>query len=260
MSNLHFFQSYVNLNLEEFNYLDFIEEYKQTNNLKDLDDEQKQLLIQEHPYLKQYFIRPYMNNAKFRNYYLQQQTLNFKLIENLAPYLRGKMLRPQELCYDNPNWYVAIDNITSTAYICYKKLVMIDIDLYKQDKLKTTDDIVNFFVDYTKDKPHLKFWLYKSQGGVHGFLVSEEGKYQDEKYIQMMLDFDCDFFYIVFSYLRGWSVRLNKKQKEQDDNIYQFIDKIGDGEEIEELCNMVKLHINLIPTFVNLPNSKMFAG
>ena len=74
----------------------------------------------------------------------------------------------------------------------------------------------------------------------------------------MMLDLKCDFYYTVYCYLRGWSVRLNKKRKDTQDELYQYIGTVGTGKEDDQLVKLVNLHINLVPVFANTKPNTMY--
>ena len=130
---------------------------------------------------------------------------------------------------------------------------MIDVDYYKVGcKSKSLDDIIKIFTDYCKKNPNLVFQIYESNGGVHGFLTSHSSDYKSKKSIDLMLDLDCDFYYTVYSYLRGWSIRLNCKTKDIDPNLYKYIKTIGTGKEDKHLIKLTNLHINLITVFANV--------
>ena len=83
-------------------------------------------------------------------------------------------------------------------------------------------------------------WSCK-RNGLHLFAVHETFDYQDDETLQLMIDLHCDFYYIIYSSLRGWSVRLNKKMGEQEE-MYEFIENIGKGREDIQLGKLVELH------------------
>ena len=138
---------------------------------------------------------------------------------------------------------------------------MIDIDFYKNDRTEIkTEDIINNFKLYCQKYPELKFRLYSSRNGIHGFLISHEGTYATDKFLKMELDLESDFYYVVYSYLRGWSVRLNKKEKDTKDILYEYICDIGEGHEIQHLTQLVDLHIKLVDVFKNTGKNTMTGG
>ncbi len=182
----------------------------------------------------------------------------------IAPVLLPRIIKPQQLIQDDPDYYIAIDQVTNTYYVCYRTLMMIDVDWYKDDNETSIDDrqklTIQKIKDYCADNPQLCFRLYSSQGGLHAFLTSQESHYRDPLAIQMMLDLTTDFYYVVHCYLRGWSVRLNKKKVDMKDELYQYIDTVGSGQEIQHLVNLTQLHINLVPVFIGVGVNTMYGG
>lgn len=172
-----------------------------------------------------------------------------EVVAKLAENITRVVCKPQRLLHDDPNYYIAIDMATNTYYICYKNLMMIDIDFYKDltwtaDQHETNSKVnANQVLDklawysFTKD---LGFMIYKSKGGLHVFVTSSEQNYKDLESIQLMLDVGCDFYYAVYSHVRGWSVRLNRKIKE-DVMKYDYIDTIGENHN-EELVSRRSPH------------------
>ena len=62
-----------------------------------------------------------------------------------------------------------------------------------------------------------------------------------------MLSLGADIYYIVYSSIRGWCVRLNKKRNETD-NIYQYITSLGHG--VEDIVSLIHSHIELSNQFM----------
>lgn len=199
-----------------------------------------------------------LSDSRFRVYLIKERGKTVELVKLITPSLINHIKKPQQLLHDDLEYYIAIDIYTNTYYVCYKRLMMIDIDFYKSDIQQNIDEIITIFTDYAKQHK-LRFRLYKSRNGVHGFLISEFGDYKSDKYIQMMLDLQCDFYYIIYSYIRGWSVRLNKKAVEEEMS-YNFICDVGDSPTISLLENLTNLHINLLDVFKNVAPSKMFGN
>ncbi len=200
-------------------------------------------------------INPELSDPKFRNMILDDNKISFDIIKLFADGVKHTLKKPQRLLHDDENYYICIDMFTNTYYVCYKTLLMVDIDFYKKDEKNTTEDIIKMFTDYCKDKPELKFRLYSSRNGIHGFLISQKSDSKSSKDIQIMIDLESDFYYTVYAYLRGWSVRLNRK-KTDSDTLYKYICDIGEGNDNEDLINLVNLHINLVDTFKNTkPNT-----
>ena len=84
--------------------------------------------------------------------------------------------------------------------------------------------------------------------------------YRDDDALKIMLDLGTDFYYVVFSYLRGWSVRLNKKRRDTTDELYSYIGDIGTGVADPHLDKLVTLHLNLVPVFKHVEPCLMYGG
>lgn len=147
-------------------------------------------------------------DRNFTKFYIQEEPDPVVSVTLLSNIVKHSILKPQRLVADGDDYYVAIDLLTNTAYICYKNLLMIDIDKYKgADNLP---DIIKKLQTY----PQYFFRIYSSRNGYHIFILNKEMDYKSEESIRLMHALGCDFFYIVYSYLRGWSVRLNRKKFE----------------------------------------------
>lgn len=152
-------------------------------------------------------------------------------VKILSRIMSHSILKPQRLLVDNDDYYVAIDLFTNTYYICYRDLMMIDIDRYKHiDKDNQDIDILDEIKNKLKKYTEFFFRIYASRNGYHIFLINKSMDYKSDQSIQLMSDLGCDFYYIVYSYLRGWSVRLNKKKGEEStDILYTWIGDVIKG-------------------------------
>lgn len=198
---------------------------------------------------------PQLSDPRFRNMILKDNIPSFEIIQLFSQGVKHTMRKPQRVLHDDEDYYIAIDLNTNTYYVCYKNLLMVDIDFYKKEGDLTTEDIIKLFQKYCKNKPY-RFKLYSSRNGIHAFLISQKCNYKQKEDIQIMLDLESDFYYTVYAYLRGWSVRLNKKRDDMEDVLYKYICDVGDAEEDEHLVKLVNLHINLVDVFKNTkPNT-----
>lgn len=148
-------------------------------------------------------------------------------VKMLSYVMSHSMLKPQRLLVDHDDYYIAIDLFTNTYYICYRDLMMIDIDRYKQDiEINTLEDIKKKLTAH----PELFFRIYSSRNGYHLFIINKSMDYKSDNSIRLMSELGCDFYYIVYSYLRGWSVRLNKKKGEENiNNLYMWVGDVVKG-------------------------------
>jgi hypothetical protein len=216
------------------------------------DHEEANLVKMEVPTTRQ------LANGAFREVALAKHGKTVEMIKAMAPSLANAIKKPQRLLHDDEDYYVAIDTMTDTYYCCYRQLLMIDIDFYKD--LAIVQSIVEHFEGYCKLHPSLRFKLYKSRNGIHAFLVSQPSNYKADDILTLQLELQSDFYYIVYSYLRGWSVRLNKKTTDTKDELYEYICDVGQGEVNEQLVKLVTLHVELVTVFKHTAPNTMFGN
>jgi hypothetical protein len=210
----------------------------------------------------------YLNKNKIRKYLLEDSdthkmnySSNTEFLRFLYISLTNFLLKPQRLLIDDDQYYVALDTYTKTYYICYKKLLMCDIDSYKDNLGNTVEsskitDLVNSYAI----ENNLTFQVYKSRNGFHLFLTSKRMSFKSEESNKIMTDLKCDFYYILYSKIRGWSVRLNRKEKETSENLYEYLGTYGNVKEDDNLVKLVTLHILLSETFKKLDPSLIYNG
>lgn len=220
-----------------------------------------------------------LDDMQFRNFLIESKGKTIGLVKLFSDSITRIIMKPQRLLYDEEDFYIGIDLYTNTYYLCCKELMMIDIDLYKAYSSLSNDNdnhddnigndnniidngkVVKYFEDYCdehlkKYNEKLKFKLYRSRNGIHAFLTSRLSNYKSDFDINMQLNIGSDFYYVVYSHLRGWSVRLNRKKNERNNELYEYIGDVGNGEPIERLEKIVDLHIKLTKTFANVGNTK----
>jgi len=134
------------------------------------------------------------------------------------------MRRPQWLILDTDRYYVAQDMFTCTVYACFRDLLMIDID----EKV----DLNNVYL------PSGSIWaVHATRKGYHLFAVHQTFDHTSTDTHLLMTAMGCDQGYIEYVKLRGWSVRLNRKQEESYP-IYRDISFIGNGEKNQSLVQL----------------------
>lgn len=191
-----------------------------------------------------------MKDNNFRSYIIEKYKYEEWLINILAYSLSVTIKKPQRLIYDDDDYYIACDMLTHTYYICYQSLMMIDLDSHKEE--------INLdYISEYAEKNNLLFRVYASKNGWHLFLINKRMNHRNMNSIKMMLDLKCDYYYAIYSYIRGWSVRLNKKREDEIDGLYTYVKNIGKGEVDEYLSSLVKVHINLCGVFANERCNKM---
>jgi len=162
-------------------------------------------------------------------------------VVEIAPLLLSKIKRSQTLIDSTVDYYVASDNATNTVYMCYRDVLMIDIDLKHQEL------DVQQVLDYFDNIPHYAFKIFQSARGFHVFCVSQRFHYRDHLAIQFMLSHFADFYYTVYAYIRGFSVILNPKFRDSTDlPIYKDVGIVGDRNLIkDDILTLVDQHIKL---------------
>lgn len=167
-------------------------------------------------------------------------------VEKIAPYLLQSVKKEQQLIESNVDYYIARDLIDNTVYICFKELMIIDIDE------KNIDEIISHF-----NKHHINesFRVYNRMNdcGVssfHIFLTSRKVEYRNNESVSFMLSNFCDFYYAIFSYIRGFCVRLNNKFLSS--NKYEYMCTINEYNEDPELVKLVELHETLLEKYSKL--------
>ena len=190
---------------------------------------------------KDYNYDPIFKNYKFRNFVIDTRGKTIPTIRFLQLPLAHSVKKPQRCLYNDTDYYLALDTYSKTYYICFKQLLMIDIDIGKKNHFTSREEYLDFIRSWCEKHPEFLFKVYKTRNGLHLFAVHETFDYQDDETLQLMIDLHCDFYYIIYSSLRGWSVRLNKKMGEQEE-MYEFIENIGKGREDIQLGKLVELH------------------
>lgn len=193
-----------------------------------------------------------MKHNAFRKFLLEKEGKTLKIVKLMAPHMVPAIVKPQRLLVDDDEYYIAQDTLTNTFYICYRRLVMCDVDL---DSEEAKNDYLDWLRHQCEMNPEWKFAVFKTRKGFHVFPLHT--LYDDrDAGIEMQLRLRTDFYYTVFTYLRGSSVRLNPK-KGDIAPIYEFCGLFGVGEVNEEADQLVRLHFVLQFQFQNVGVSKM---
>lgn len=218
-----------------------------------------------------------LKDSRYRNYLLKHSLPKIEAVKLFAEPLMSKVCKPQKLLANDDEYYVATDLATSTYYVCFRRLLMIDIDFYKDtDSHLSLAEILSKVTSYCQVHPELRFRVFRSNGGIHLFAINQPYDYKKDSTIQLMLDLECDFYYVVYSYIRGYSVRLNPKTVESEDKcdivndskssnnmmknklLYTELEPIGQGNSHPDLNKLVELHLNLCTVFSDVQPSMMF--
>lgn len=175
----------------------------------------------KNPYKNEDVIDTRMSNPYFRKFCIH--TLNhyrnhnqrkdfFELVEYILNSLKHKIRKPQQLLFDDDEYYVAIDCSTHTKYICYKSLCILDFDVGKSG-FETKQDIYKYIKQH-EILNTIPYFLTETQNGIHIYLLDKPRDYNDPETLWFITQFRCDFYYSLYCYLRGFSIRLSLKDNE----------------------------------------------
>lgn len=157
------------------------------------------------------------------------------IVKTARQYIDG-VKRPQSLVETHVDYYIARDLKTNTVYMCYKRVLMLDIDNAELE----IDDLLQ------RLPGDLSFQIYKTAKGYHVFCVSRTFDYRNRETVEFMYSFKdlgVDIDYIRYCYIRGFCVRLNKKfDGEMRDN-YMYVTTTNPQLLDVTLKDLVDLHI-----------------
>ncbi len=182
-----------------------------------------------------------IKSGHFRNWVIEKYGKTVDVILLFSNSLKTTINKPQRLLENGDDYYIACDLYTSTIYMSFKHLIMLDID-YENYNYKQFE---NRLVD-----------VYKTRKGYHIFFLDQEYEYTNNKTLQFMLDCKADFYNIIYTYIRGSCVRLNCKLNEKSP-IYTYIGRFGNSTAIPRLEYLVQYHIQKCNEFKNFRKSLM---
>lgn len=169
-----------------------------------------------------------MKNTYFRSYLMKQllsrcdqvvqentqdtQDAYEPYLKELANAMTPLIRKPQHLIESTTDYYVAWDMYTTTKYICYRSLACLDFDCNKNG-FQTKDEILSHLATlaFLVDCPSVRI---ETTNGYHLFLLDRPREHTDTEWIRQMLMFGVDPYYVIYCYVRGYSIRLNPKKKD----------------------------------------------
>jgi hypothetical protein len=168
------------------------------------------------------------------------------------------------IAYEQEDLVVAMGFKNNVWSLCVRDVLMIDFDFKEGIDRKNAIKIITRYTNTKhKEGEDLLFEMFDTDRGVHAFLVNKPMSHRAPEAIQMMVDLDNDPYYIGFSKIRGFCMRLNAKitphldLTELQDRIDQeFISKpfvesryIGYGIPDPYIEKVLALHTSLIHWF-----------
>jgi hypothetical protein len=208
-----------------------------------------------------------MKHSVYRRCVLERYGENASTVQLFLPTLRETLRKPQRVLHDTPEFYVALDLLTRTFYMCFRRLLMVDVDLDSAAACisVTTDGMSPLAVAKSQylaqlqqrsaSVPQSCLDVYETHKGFHLFFLHQDHDHHDPAVWQHMLDWGCDFHYVCFAALRGWSVRLNRKVHEPPERagvaLYKHIGRLGDGVPLPHLLQLMVAKHAFLDLFVD---------
>ena len=115
--------------------------------------------------------------------------------------------------YEQSNLKVEIDVGRNIWAMCVRDLLMIDFDFKDGYTEESSLEIVRKYTEYmyVVKREEYMFKNYRSDRGVHSFLVNKKMDYLNPESVQIMIDMCNGPYYIGFTEVRGFCVRLGPK-------------------------------------------------
>lgn len=176
--------------------------------------------------------------STYVDYLIQNSEININSIKYMSTYFINYIKKPQRYLHFENDLYIGVDMNTNMHYICYKDIVMFDIDNI------ALEDIMPLL------KSEDSYLIYKSNNGFHIFLTNRRIDYDSDESIKYMIEMKTDIKYIICSYLRGYSVRLNKKK--ETENIYELVYEHNKHLANKDIIELINIHIIFAEQFWNV--------
>jgi len=138
-----------------------------------------------------------------------------KLLSMITNYLKPYINKPQQLIKDEEDYYVAVDMRTNTKYICFKDLCVLDFDI-SEYQFKSKDEILTY-LEQNDQLQEIPYMCVETRNGYHIYLMDIPREHNSIETIDFLLQFKSDIFYKFYCYLRGFSIRFNKKEANEED-------------------------------------------
>ena len=165
--------------------------------------------------------KKYHNNF-FRSFIFENFKKNFNKINDnqikldnintVSIFLKPFLNKPQRLLKDHDDYYIAIDMLTNTKYICFKEFCVLDFDINKNN-YETKNDIL-YYINNNTILNDIPYYRVETERGYHLYLIDKPRNYSDIETFFFINQFDCDDFYKFYCFIRGFSIRLSFKSND----------------------------------------------
>jgi hypothetical protein len=173
---------------------------------------------------------------QYRRYLEARLGPTWETVRLLAPYFRKVARKPQLPICEGSDDFVALDITSKTAYMNFSDILMVDVDLPDQSPAAYLGALQQ------KCEAHgVSAAVYGTPRGYHLFFVDRARAYHHRESVELALAFGCDLYYCVYSYIRGWCVRLSPKAGEPPEGpLYSYLGVVGLGPRRDLLDRVVK--------------------
>lgn len=169
------------------------------------------------------------------------------------------------IAYESDELIVSMSYFDNVWSFCTRDMLMIDFDYKEGFTYQTAIDTIKDYTEFMHNKGvDLKFRIYITDRGVHAFLTSHRIDVLSDNAMKMVVDLCNDPYYIAFSTIRGFCVRIGPKikQKLEGRSLQEVVDtefiakvdtrnvSIGYGKEDPYILKILSLHERLIKWFV----------
>jgi hypothetical protein len=134
-------------------------------------------------------------------------------------------------------------------YLAFYELLMIDLDNYGPmiSNSESSNNLIDIeCLDNKLKSLELTARIYITYNGYHIFITSHFIHHKSDYAWYLMSELNCDVYYMIFSHLNGFRVRLNPKLRADENIAAQYITTVGLGSELSDLCELLNFHDSLI--------------
>lgn len=136
---------------------------------------------------------------------------------------------------------VDIDNSELLTELHSTNIFMTDPSLTEKSILSLSSPLMSLLTEKLSQLG-LTGRLYKTYNGYHIFITSRPFNHKSHETKIIMNSLNCDLFYIAFSFLNGFKVRLNVKLRDDETIAAEYIGIIGTVPEDPKLLYLLELH------------------
>lgn len=182
---------------------------------------------------------PY-SDQELRKFIFNKHGINYDTVVNCSPGVIPLVNGPQRCIYTDTDYFVGVEMKNNTYYVCYKDILMIDID-FKYGPIDITG------LPFRKTDSYL---VQRSANGYHIYVTNRRFDLTSKEAIDYMIEFKSDITYIMCCYIKkGTTVRVNRKHKDEDPKIYETMSTINQDLVDPTIIERIRVQIKYIREF-----------